>query len=375
MSALSLSPLSPFRPGLARARMASQARHQAGVTLVELMVTIAINLLLVLAATLLYLNTRNTQKAVDERGAIFESGQLALDLLGREIGNAAFYPAVSVEPLSTAKVPGNNVLWSHDLATTQSMSGVPEPYQHGVFGCTGQRFDVAAHACANLDSNSGPAGSDALVISYFTSDALSLDRGQRSDCAHYDVANDTKLNLGRERAAGGASAGTGAGVQGLGVAPDAPLLVVNRYQLVPASFTLDGGATVNTYALACSGNGNTQGGYQQLIRGVEQFVVRYGVMDDGSLRPNRYLTATEVSALGSQAIDGTVYAPWQRVVSVRVCLLVRSSSASSLRTGANGQAEPLTDCRGNAAYTPPSGTQVRRFEQVFTVKNRQTNSV
>ena len=363
-----------FRPGVARARMAPWRRHQAGVTLVELMVTIAINLLLVLAATLLYLNTRNTQKAVDERGAIFESGQLALDLLGREIGNAAFYPAVSVEPLSTAKVPGNNVLWSHDLATTQSMTNVREPYQHGVFGCDGQRFDAADHVCANLDSNSGPAGSDALVISYFTNDALSLDRGQRSDCAHNDVANDG-VNSGRERAAGGTSAGTSAGEKGLGVAPDAPLLVVNRYQLVPTSFTLDGGATVNTYALACNGNGNTGGGYQQLIRGVEQFVVRYGVMDDGSLRPNRYLTATEVSALGSQAIDGTVYAPWQRVVSVRVCLLVRSSSASSLRTGANGQAEPLMDCRGNAAYTPPSGAQVRRFEQVFTVKNRQTNSV
>ena len=58
---------------LTRRRGASPAHRgdQAGVTLVELMVTIAINLLLVLAATLLYLNTRNTQKAVDERGAVF----------------------------------------------------------------------------------------------------------------------------------------------------------------------------------------------------------------------------------------------------------------------------------------------------------------
>lgn len=359
---------------LTRRRGASSVHRgdQAGVTLVELMVTIAINLLLVLAATLLYLNTRNTQKAVDERGAVFESGQLALDLLGREIGNAAFYPAVSVEPASGGLAAGNNVLWSHDLATTQSMTTVPAAYQHGVFGCSGQRFDAGNAVCAAHTNATGPAGSDALVVSYFTNDAFSLDRGQRADCTYADVAN-SALNAGRERAAGG-SPGTAVAAGNLGVAPDAPLLVVNRYQLVPRQFQVDG-AAVNTFSLACSGNGRADGGYQELIRGVEQFVVRYGVMDDATLRPNRYLTASEVSALGdTTSIDGVVYPAWRRVVSVRVCLLVRSTSGSALRTGTNGQASAITDCSGST-YTPPNGAQVRRFEQVFSVKNRQSNAV
>lgn len=347
-------------------------RDQAGVTLVELMVTIAINLVLVLAATLLYLNTRNTQKAVDERGAVFESGQLALDLLGREIGNAAFYPAVSVEPETIGAAPGSNVLWSHDLVTTQSMTSVPAAYRHGVFGCSGQRFDVGANGCAAHNNSTGPAGSDALVVSYFTNDASSLDRGQRADCTYADVANST-LNANRERVPGGA-AGTTAAAGSLGVAPDAPLLVVNRYQLVPRQFQVDG-AAVNTYSLACSGNGRADGAYQELIRGVEQFVVRYGVMDDATLRPNRFLTASQVTALGdTTSIDGVIYPAWRRVVSVRVCLLVRSTSGSALRTGANGQAAAITDCSGSS-YTPPNGAQVRRFEQVFSVKNRQSNAV
>lgn len=345
-------------------------RVQRGVTLVELMVTIALNLLLVLAATLLYLNSRSAQKAVDERGAIFESGNLALDLLGREIGNAAFYPAVSVEPVGTARAPGSNVLWSHDLAATQSLVGLPTAYQHGLFGCEGQRFNASAGVCAAHDSDSGPAGSDALVVSYFTNDAFSLDRGQRSDCTYADVAK-SGYNQGRERAAGSAITTSGS----LGVAPDAPLLVVNRYQLVKRRIQVDG-AAIDTYSLACSGNGTADNntGYQELIRGVEQFEVRYGVMDDASLRPKQYLTASQVTALGGANIDGVVYQPWRRVVAVRVCLLVRSTSGSGVRSGAHGQAGAITDCNGSS-YTPPGGAQVRRFEQVFSVKNRQTQSV
>ncbi|MEK6668130.1 MAG: PilW family protein [Pseudomonadota bacterium] len=345
-------------------------RAQRGVTLVELMVTIALNLVLVLAATLLYLNGRNAQKAVDERGAVFEAGNLALDMLGREIGNAAFYPAVSAEPVNTSRAPGTNVLWSHDLATTQSMSGVPTPYQHGIFGCDGRRFDASAGACAAHDSTSGPAGSDALVVTYFTNDAFSMDRGQRADCTYADVGG-SGYNAGRERAAGSAVTTTGA----LGVAPDAPLLVVNRYQLVKRRIQVDG-AAVDTFSLACSGNGTADNntGYQELIRGVEQFELRYGVMDDTTLRPRRYLTAAQVAGLGDANIDGVVYQPWRRVVSVRVCLLVRSTSGSALRTGVNGQASATTDCNGSS-YTPPGGAQVRRFEQVFSVKNRQTQSI
>lgn len=344
-------------------------RRQRGVTLVELMVTIALNLILVLAATLLYLNGRNAQKAVDERGAVFEAGNLALDLLGREIGNAAFYPTVSAEPASTSRAPGTNVLWSHDLAATQSMTTLPSPYQHGVFGCDGQRFEPGNDACAAHNADSGPAGSDALVVSYYSSDAFSLDRGQRADCTRADVAK-SGYNSGRERVAGSTAA-----AGDTGRAPDAPLLVINRYQLVKQTIQVDG-ATINTFSLACSGNGaaNNNTGYNELIRGVEQLEVRYGVMDDVTLRPQRYLTATQVAALGDANIDGVIYQPWRRVVTVRVCLLVRSISGSALRTGANGQASAITDCNGSS-YTPPSGAQVRRFEQVFSVKNRQTQAV
>jgi type IV pilus assembly protein PilW len=344
----------------------SLSTRQRGVTLVELMVTIAINLVLVLAATLLYLNTRTVQRGVNERSAIFESAQLILELIGREVGNAAFYPSASVETATSTGAPATNVLWSHDMAA-KAMS-LPVPYLHGVFGCSGQRFNSKDHVCEAHASNE-PAGSDALVLSYYTNDAMSLGVGQRADCTRAIVDNDPK-NAGR--------LGTGS-PSGLGVAPALPLLVANRYQLKNVQVTTDSGVTINTSSLVCSGNGHDDPSaaspYVELIQGVEQFVVRYGVMNDASQMPVSFMDAKAIVALGDQTIDGVVYPAWQRVVAVQVCLVVRAlGNNTALRDATSGQATAITDCNG-AQLTPPLGAQMRRFEQTFSVKNRQTNTL
>ncbi len=338
--------------------------RQRGVTLVELMVTIVINLVLVLAATLLYLNTRTVQRGVNERAAIFESAQLALDLIGREIGNAAFYPAVSIEAVTSSGAPSVGGLSSHD--DTAMAMGLKPAYLHGVFGCSGERFNSLTHVCEAHTSDEPTTGSDALVLSYFTNDAMSLGVGQRADCTRANVDKDPK-NAGR--------LGTDKGTDGLGVAPDAPLLVANRFQLKNETVITDSGATINTSTLVCSGNGKDAAGkastYVELIQGVEQFVVRYGVMNDNSQRPATFLDADDVTALASVTIDGVPYSGWQRVVAVRVCLLVRALGNNTALRDASGNATAITDCT-NAPLTPPQGAQMRRFEQTFSVKNRQS---
>lgn len=348
----------------------ARAGRQWGVTLVELMVTIAINLVLVLAATLLFLNTRSTQRAVDERGAVFESGQLALDLLGREVGNAAFYPTASTEP-SSLGASVSNVRFDFDKAAKQ-MGALPVAYQHGVFGCHGQRFDVSSNACVDHTSG-GPEDSDALVVSYFTSDAFSLNVGQRADCTHADVAGSSlggnATRVGTVPSRGGSETGAQAASKPAeGVAPDAPLLVVNRYELRAQTLSMEGGRTIQTYSLSCSGNGGS--GYQPLINGVEQFVVRFGLKDAATGSPTQYLDANAVAALPADS-EGRV--GWQRVGAVRICLMVRSINATALRN-AEGNATSVEDCL-RQSVTPPNGAQLRRFEQVFSIKNRQGGTV
>lgn len=345
--------------------------RQRGVTLVELMVTIAINLVLVLAATLLYLNTRSTQKEVNDRSAVYETGQFAMGLLARDVTSAGFYPAAAIEKPSEFGVPVSNIRFTYDSAA-QNM-GLSEAFAHGVYGCSGKGFNPGAAGCdtpADL-----PAGSDALVLSYFTEDAFSLSSGQRADCTRADVINDGSIARNNERAT--YLTGLSGGAEGeedkkadevkpdSGPLPDAPLLVINAYQLRKSKFTLEDGRQVDSAALTCWGNG--RGERHELVNGVEQFVVRYGLMNDDTRRPVRYVAADAVAG-NAATINGEPMSGWQLVTTVRVCMLVRSPQPTLL-----SDAPDVTDCLGDTKST--SGAQVRRFEQVFSVKNRQGNTV
>lgn len=359
----------PFKP----------LRHRTrGVTLVELMVTIAINLVLVLAATLLFLNTRSTQRAVNDRSAVFETGQFAMGLLSRDITNAGFYPAAAKEPMSTAGVEAKT-RFNHDSAA-QAMA-LPAAYANGLFGCVGQAFNPATGACVN-HTEARLAGSDALVVSMFTEDSFSLATGQRADCTRADVINDADIAKNNRRAvylnppvapAPGQPASTAAEVRpDLGGLPDAPLVVINAYQLRAQDMVLENGQTVRSASLTCWGNGGRE--RIELVRGVEQFVVRYGVFDDATRTPSRYLDAAGVTALLPETIDGEVVTAWQRVSSVRVCMMVRSPQNNTSQRDNGGQAVDVADCLGGT-YDRDNGSQVRRFEQTISVKNRQGNSI
>ncbi len=353
-------------------------RRQRGVTLVELMVTIAINLVLVLAATLLFLNTRSTQRAVNDRSAVFETGQFAMGLLARDITTAGFYPAAANEP-TTGDGLETRARFNHDSAA--QVMGLPPAYANGLFGCSGQAFNPATGACVGHSADR-LAGSDALVVSMFTEDAFSLAAGQRADCTRADVINDNVIARNDRRAVHlnppqppepGKPASTAAEVRpDVGGLPDAPLVVINAYQLREQDLLLEDGRTVPSAALTCWGNGGRQ--RIELVRGVEQFVVRYGVFNAATRTPARYLSAAEVSALLPETIDGDVLDGWQRVSTVRVCMMVRSPQNNTSQRDNEGAAVDVADCLGGV-FDRSNGSQVRRFEQTISVKNRQGNTI
>ena len=355
-------------------------RRERGVTLVELMVAIAINLVLVLAATLLYLNTRSTQRAVDEKSAVSETGQFALELLGRDITLAAFYPMAASEPEVAGAPTLSAVPVTYDIAAERLVNGgqLKPAYRRGLMGCDGQAFSAKDHVC-----DAAAADFDSLVVAYFTSDALGLTAGLRADCTRADVANDGKVapNASRvgvmpqseaDKKAGKApSARTESGLQ-----PASPLLVINHYFLRPIELLTEGGRTVQTNALACRGNGRQVGGTMvaaDLITGVEQMEITYGVrapdLGFAGMTPHRYLTATQVSGLKDMSIGDLTLDAWQQVLTVKVCLMVRSTESTAPRN-AKGEVVPVNDCSGEPMALADGGL-VQRFERVFSLKNRQ----
>jgi type IV pilus assembly protein PilW len=363
--------------------MPAQRKQQRGLTLVELMVALGISLVLILAASTLYLSTRATQKAVDERGQVFETGHMVMRILGRDLSRAGFYPLNAEEPNQPGKPPVKGQRFTYAKTVNAMTSDAPPAgLAFGVFGCDGTQVAKGFGGCsaAEADDDGHVANdSDGLLVSYFTSDSFSLDVGDRADCTRADAANDEVYNKDRvgtlvvSETKDGKSEDKEVSRQGaaaLGLAPALPLLVVNRYALRPTSYTTESGVAVNTFELICRGNGAGGGRstFASLIVGVEQLALRYGVFNDPNTRvPARFLTSAEVNELADLVVGTETFRPWQRVVSVEVCVMVRSFSRSDLASSGI----TLTDCE-NDPYTPDQGAVVRKMIQVFGLRNRQS---
>jgi type IV pilus assembly protein PilW len=344
----------PATPQRLRRRRAARRGAEAGLSLVELLVASAISLLTVLAATSVYLATRDTQRTIDEANAAHESGAYALRQIGRELMNAAFYPAVRIENAALA-----NVMSEYTNITGRAA------YDVGLFGCEGGVFDLTAGTCPTPVAGQP----DSLVVGYFTSDAFGTAVGQRADCQGNDVGAATaQFNVGR--------LGPGAA----GVPPLLPLFVANHYTLVGGAnnragvneaVTVDG-RTVNTFSLGCSGNGSNVFSWTPLVSGLEDLQLSYGVFTDNTRQPRQYFNADAIAALGTITIDGVPMAGWQRVSSVRVCVVARSFQTPAAIGSQAGQLRQFQDCNGNNVDQPLTDRSLRKtYVQVFGVRNRQ----
>ena len=74
----------------------SAIKAQQGFSLIEFMVSIVISMAVVIAASYVYLNSRETQRTLSEKSMMFESARFAMDLVGRDIENAGFYPIIRI---------------------------------------------------------------------------------------------------------------------------------------------------------------------------------------------------------------------------------------------------------------------------------------
>lgn len=357
--------------------------RQRGVTLIELMVTIAITLFLVAAAAYVYLNTRETQRAIERSSSNTETGEFALQLIGREIMKAGFYPATvtrlsatEIRPKLTSYPPiklAQNAATATDwTAPTTTPAGV---YLSGLFGCDGAKFLPVTGTCDTAVSGSP----DSIVINYFTNDNMgSAKVGDSFDCTGASIGsysssgtyNGDPSNQNRVNAANSLTP------------PLQPLFVSNRFGLNTTKTSIDQ-QTITTQSLACNGNGAQSNTYQPLVAGIEDMQFTYGVFastaDTTRLTPDSFYTATQVNALNSVTVDtGTgpvLLSPWSRVVAVRVCIMTKSMGASPKIGDASGSQRSYVDCNDATVTPATTDTSLRkRFVQIFAVRNRMNQS-
>jgi type IV pilus assembly protein PilW len=110
-------------------------RHQAGLTLVEIMVSLVLGLLVLLAVASIYIGSRQTYRVQEENARIQESGKYALEVIGRSLKQAGADTEMTFNPVSftlecippvCTAVDNNGVVAATDTIRTQFYAGREE---------------------------------------------------------------------------------------------------------------------------------------------------------------------------------------------------------------------------------------------------------
>lgn len=292
--------------------------RQAGLTLVELLVAMVVGLSVIGAGLAMYVSSGASSSASSQITQMSEDANTALSVLRTHVAMAGY---------------------SRPIGTTST--GLTKLYAGpAIFGCqnglsTASKSQLMS-AGIELTCNPGAASAnETLIVAY-----------------EADVNNTVPT-----------SANTGTDCLGSEIpAQKAP--TGGNYYVAENRFFLNAAG-----ALSCQGNGSATP--QPMVDNIADFSVMYGVArpDPGSptvpgTSANRYLTATEVGTMTD--------ANWNNVVSVRLCVIVRSED-NALDT----VAPPYVDCHGNTitpstwgSSSKPDKRSYRMFTSTVVLHNR-----
>ena len=297
--------------------------RQRGRTLLELMISISIGLVVIGAVFVVYLGTTASSRQSSANNRISEDAAIAMAILGNNLRMAGYSPPRALFSPGSALVDGVKAV-------------VPDRHYVGpaIRGCD-FGFSSAANVAFNLitcnpSSSPGPA---AFVVRYegdsFNTIPIS---GNPSDCLTNGITANTVSTY------------------------DA-----TSYKLVESRFSVDTSASNGTPELYCAGSGGAAPFTRQpLMQFVENMAISYGIAED-NLGGNvvRYVSQTQLDAI----TPGTTDSLWARVVSVKLCLVLRSETRDQ-----NGGGNYI-DCAGNSVASP-NGFIRRSFTSVFAFRNR-----
>lgn len=300
---------------------------QRGLTLVELLISLVIGLVVLAAGGAVYVYSGRSSRVSNVGTQLNEDGVLAMNFLQSQIRQAGYSQGALFRGAAIRGCSGG-------FKKNKLASGYLEAYADTLCEVT----DAAA---------SGNSTSDALLVRYEadTSNTFPNTSGNPTNCNGEGITS---------------TVASPAGMQ-----PATYRLADNRFLLLNGSLQCAGstGASINTS--------------QPLFANVEQMVLRYGVAEQSSLEQANtfdtnhhqivaYMTAAEIDQLstakvGAEAINDR----WGRVLSVRICLLVRSPNPVNDASNAN----TYTDCN-NATQVANDNRLRRTFVSTVMLRNR-----
>jgi type IV pilus assembly protein PilW len=276
-----------------------------GFTLIELMISMVIGLVVVGAVLVSVIGSRDAGRFQTAYAQMNEDAQIGLSMLSRDIQMAGYALPTSLAP---DPLP----------ATTSSLVSTTLAPNAFIFGCDTGFADPAA-ALLVCGAAAPPSSTTSAIMVSYEADQRNTVLTTSGTIAPSDCL-------------------------GNGIAVGPPYVANNRY------FISQSAAAGNRPELYCaSGAAN-----QPLIENIDDMRVWYGLSNTPTSRQVvRYVTAADIAATGAGAAGA---AQWANVVSVRICLLVRSAEPV-LKGGDEGTLTYL-DC--GAATQTSNDRRLRR---------------
>ncbi|MGB4116066.1 MAG: PilW family protein [Polaromonas sp.] len=332
----------------------SQRRRQSnlGLTLIELMVSMTIGLILMVAVIGAYIGASGAGRTAEAIGRMNEDGQQALLILSQQLRMAGTNPSQPDRSTATVGITarGNSMPLHNSVSNAFAVRGCDL-----AFSDIATAASTSALTCAHAAASAGP---DSISIAYEADrfNTIATNAGVPTDCIGNGITAST-FNFTRSDETTAAS--------------------VSVYE-AENRFYIGSSAVITSPSLYCKGNGNANG--QPLVENVENMQIRYGVVNPAnasvtyvSVTPTftttlvlGYLTAHGVDNDGTLTGAAGSAARWNAVKTVRICVVVRSEN-EVLDSLASAR---YLDCNDTLVTTPSDRRLRRAFSTTVVLRNQ-----
>lgn len=287
------------------------ANPQAGLTLVELMITLTIGLIIIGALGMLFIGSSSTRREVETTAETIENSRYAIDVLSRELSLAGYYGTLTrPEGDNDDSIPCSTspTAWIGSALIEGSL-------QIHTFGWN---QDAGNPACL-ADRK---AGTDAIFIQRASTCEAGIDgcEGERADRAYLQVSecgetyNDNPPQLGRGRGGDGAAGDGWADSDDESAAPAFDLQTSTcagdfapLRRFVRGIYFLNSNDVLTYREIGPAGSTSVP-----LVENIEQLQFSYAIDTDGDGSPDEFTSNPATTAR------------WTNVIGVRVWVLSRS---------------------------------------------------
>jgi len=333
-------------------------KHHRGMSLVEVLVALVISLFLLGGIIQVYLANKTSYSFSNAISRIQENGRYSLDTMSQDLRMAGFFGCAIFDPTDTDSIVNslNPAGTGYDTAVHDIIGqGLLEGTNNdGLNGSDSITLRGAKPGQFNIFPPFGPSTSANIKVN--NNDILETgDIVMISNCRGADIFQITNTTQGQGAAKDAVVHNTGTGTEPGNYNPDTCKSGHCLSQVYGADASLFQLQAV-TYTIAVGESGepalwrSENGVNLELIEGIEQMQILYGVDTDDDDFPNRYVVSTAVADM----LD---------VISVRIMLLIRSES--------DGITEDVQSYTYNGANITAADQRLRQiFSTTIALRNR-----